>query len=919
LKKCLIVDDEEQNRYLMEVVLKGCGWETVTTVNGVEALASARRDPPDIVISDILMPGMDGFTLCREWKADEVLKHIPFVFYTATYTDSRDETFALSLGADRFIRKPQEPELFVKIIKEVLGERYTTASGPLGADMEIFRQYNEVLFRKLEKKVGDLESANRNLKKWEEKYRLEFENINDVIILLDTGLNILSISPSLERMLGYGPQDFTGRPISDLGNIVRSEVFARVVADMNSILTGVRVPTTSCEFIARDGTVRYGEISGSPIVRDGVIVGLIAVVRDITERKQAEEALLRTNELLDSIVENIPDMIFLKDAHDLRFVRFNRAGEELLGYSRDELLGKNDYDFFSPEQADFFTEMDRRVLQGKRVVDIPEEPIRTRHRGERILHTKKVPILAADARPLYLLGISEDITERKRALEALAESEEKFRKAFNTTPDAVNINRLEDGLYVSINPGFTRITGYTEEDIIGRSSIECNIWVRSEDRKRLVEGLLKDGEVSNLEAVFRMKNGEIRSGLMSASMIELNGVPHILNITRDITEFMDMERKLIHAQKMEAIGTMAGGIAHDFNNVLMGIQGYVSLILMNMNPADPNYERLRKIEEQVQSGAGLSRQLLGFARGGIYELKPTNINEIIEKTVSIFSRTRKEIVMRRILTPDIWSVEVDRVQMEQVFMNLYVNSWQAMPKGGEISLRTENFLVEDRQGERGVMIPGRYVKIEIADSGSGMDDKTRERIFDPFFTTKDMGRGTGLGLAIVYGIIKAHKGVVDVVSAPGQGTTFTVYLPASGKEVVGETAPTETIAGGRETILLVDDEQMILEVSRELLDSLGYRVYAAAGGQEAIALYRERKDEIDLVILDMIMPGLSGGETFDRLHEINPDIKVLLASGYSVSGEAEQILARGCNGFLQKPFQIEKLSRKIREVLGTAD
>jgi len=919
LKKCLIVDDEEQNRYLMEVVLKGCGWETVTTVNGVEALASARRDPPDIVISDILMPGMDGFTLCREWKADEVLKHIPFVFYTATYTDSRDETFALSLGADRFIRKPQEPELFVKIIKEVLGERYTTASGPLGADMEIFRQYNEVLFRKLEKKVGDLESANRNLKKWEEKYRLEFENINDVIILLDTGLNILSISPSLERMLGYGPQDFTGRPISDLGNIVRSEVFARVVADMNSILTGVRVPTTSCEFIARDGTVRYGEISGSPIVRDGVIVGLIAVVRDITERKQAEEALLRTNELLDSIVENIPDMIFLKDAHDLRFVRFNRAGEELLGYSRDELLGKNDYDFFSPEQADFFTEMDRRVLQGKRVVDIPEEPIRTRHRGERILHTKKVPILAADARPLYLLGISEDITERKRALEALAESEEKFRKAFNTTPDAVNINRLEDGLYVSINPGFTRITGYTEEDIIGRSSIECNIWVRSEDRKRLVEGLLKDGEVSNLEAVFRMKNGEIRSGLMSASMIELNGVPHILNITRDITEFMDMERKLIHAQKMEAIGTMAGGIAHDFNNVLMGIQGYVSLILMNMNPADPNYERLRKIEEQVQSGAGLSRQLLGFARGGIYELKPTNINEIIEKTVSIFSRTRKEIVMRRILTPDIWSVEVDRVQMEQVFMNLYVNSWQAMPKGGEISLRTENFLVEDRQGERGVMIPGRYVKIEIADSGSGMDDKTRERIFDPFFTTKDMGRGTGLGLAIVYGIIKAHKGVVDVVSAPGQGTTFTVYLPASGKEVVGETAPTETIAGGRETILLVDDEQMILEVSRELLDSLGYRVYAAAGGQEAIALYRERKDEIDLVILDMIMPGLTGGETFDRLHEINPDIKVLLASGYSVSGEAEQILARGCNGFLQKPFQIEKLSRKIREVLGTAD
>jgi len=1042
LKKCLIVDDEEQNRYLLEVILTSCGWETRAAANGAEALAKARSDPPDIVISDILMPEMDGFALCREWKTDAVLKLIPFVFYTATYTEPRDEAFALSLGAERFIVKPQEPEVIADIIKSLLGENGPVAPGSLGEEREFFREHNEALFRKLEKKVADLEAANRNLMKWEDRYRLEFENITDVIILVDKDRRVLNVSPSLEKMLGYQTQEFIGQPAAALGKIVGSAYLPQLLADMDAILKGETIPATTYEFIDRNGTVRYGEISGSPVVREGGIGGFVAVVRDTTDRKKAADALLRTNKLLDSIVENIPDMIFLKDAQELRFVRFNRAGEELLGYSRDELLGKNDYNFFSKEQADFFTEIDRRVLEGRRVVDIPEEPIRTRERGERVLHTKKVPILNADATPEYLLGISEDITERKCILEALAASEEKFRKAFNTTPDSVNINRLTDGLYVSINPGFTRITGYTEEDVIGKTSTEFNIWVHSDDRQRLVDGLLKDGEVANLEATFRMKNGELRYGLMSASIIDLNGVPHILNITRDITErrrmeeelraseerfralsenapdviftmnldgvityvnpswtrllgyeadavqgrffidfgkeqdqkiyrklfksirdggktvnnhigimlakdgservfnmnfafnrdsqgtifgvvgtmkdvteFMEMEKKLIHAQKMEAIGTMAGGIAHDFNNVLMGIQGYVSLILMHISPADPNYERLKMVEEQVRSGAGLSKQLLGFARGGIYEMKPTNINDIIDKTASIFSRTRKEIIIDLELAPDIWTVEVDRVQMEQVFMNLYVNSWQAMPRGGEIFLKTENRYFDDVQGLPAVMTTGKYVRIEIVDSGPGMDERTRERIFDPFFTTKDIGRGTGLGLTIVYGIIKAHKGVIEVASVPGQGTTFTIFLPASEKKVVGETAPKEAIAGGRETILLVDDEKIILDVSRELLESLGYRVYSAGGGKEAISLYREKSNEIDVVILDMIMPGLSGGETFDLLYGTNPDVKVLLASGYSLSGEAEQILARGCTGFLQKPFQIEKLSRKLREIL----
>jgi len=306
---------------------------------------------------------------------------------------------------------------------------------------------------------------------------------------------------------------------------------------------------------------------------------------------------------------------------------------------------------------------------------------------------------------------------------------------------------------------------------------------------------------------------------------------------------------------------------------------------------------------------------LGFARGGRYEVKPADMNDILEKSSSMFGRTKKEISIHRKYGKDLWTVEVDQGQMEQVFMNLYVNAWQAMPGGGEIYLETENVLLDDGQAFPYAVKPGRYIKISMTDTGTGMDRKTKARIFDPFFTTKEMGRGTGLGLATVYGIIKGHGGMINVYSEPGHGTTFNIYLPASEKDVVKEKTAPGTIARGTETILLVDDEKMVLDVSKELLEFLGYRVYEAGSGQEAIAVYMEKQKEIDLVLLDMIMPGISGGETFDRLLGINSEIRVLLFSGYSINGQAQEIMDRGCNGFIQKPFQLENLSRKVREML----
>jgi CheY-like chemotaxis protein len=368
---------------------------------------------------------------------------------------------------------------------------------------------------------------------------------------------------------------------------------------------------------------------------------------------------------------------------------------------------------------------------------------------------------------------------------------------------------------------------------------------------------------------------------------------------------------------MESIGTLAGGIAHDFNNILMGIQGNASLMLLKIEASHPNYEKIKNVEKYVQNGTELTKQLLGFARRGKYHVKASDINEIIEKSATMFGRTKKEIRLNMDLAHEIWTVEVDRGQIEQALLNLYVNAWQAMPEGGDLFLETENVFLNWSYLKPYKVEPGKYVKITVADTGVGIDKETRERIFEPFFTTKEMGRGTGLGLASVYGIIKNHGGYINVYSEKDQGTTFSIYLPASEKKIVEEKEVAVAFAKGSGTILLIDDEQMIIDVGRELLSELGYEVMLARSGPEAIEGYKKNHPRIDLVIMDMIMPGMSGGETFDRLKEINPDVKVLLSSGYSINGQATKILQRGCDGFIQKPFNMNQLGEKIQAILGS--
>jgi len=503
----------------------------------------------------------------------------------------------------------------------------------------------------------------------------------------------------------------------------------------------------------------------------------------------------------------------------------------------------------------------------------------------------------------------------RRAEEALRVSEEKYRTLVENAAEAIII--LQDEKIKFANQRAAFLSGFTLEELTRNPFADL---IHPDDRQMALERNRRRSQGEDIPGpqTYRClnKSGEILWVHLNSVPITWEGRPATLHFARDLTQEKKLEAQFQMAQKMEAVGTLAGGIAHDFNNILMGIQGHISLMLFDLDSSHPHYASLKKIEEQVKSGANLASQLLAFARRGKYEVKATDLNQIVQQSSGMFERTKKEIKVFRKYQEEIWPVEVDRNQIEQVLLNLYVNAWQAMQEGGNLYLETQNITLRADYLKPFDVQLGRYVRISVRDSGVGMDKKTAARIFEPFYTTKEMGRGTGLGLASVYGIVKNHGGFITVYSEVGHGTTFHIYLPASEKEIGEEKKAPREILGGKETVLLVDDEETIIEVMQKALLLTGFKVLVARGGEEAVEVFKKNRERIDIVILDMIMPGMGGGKVFDSLRAIQPGVKVILSSGYSIDGEASQIMARGCNGFIQKPFGIKELSQKIREVMG---
>jgi PAS domain S-box-containing protein len=532
-----------------------------------------------------------------------------------------------------------------------------------------------------------------------------------------------------------------------------------------------------------------------------------------------------------------------------------------------------------------------------------------------------------EAKPTYeelekrINALEKEVVELKRKEEALKQSESIFRLIFQFSPDSITINGPNEE-YIDVNPGFINSTGYTREEVLGVNSVDLNMWVDESSLEDLRKALTEEGFINNMETRFRLKDGSISYSFISARIFEMNGEYYTLTVSRDISELKEAQKEqsrletiLQQIQKMESIGTLAGGIAHDINNLLMSIQGKTSVMLYDLNENDAIYDQLKSIEQLIQGGSEVTTQLLGFARKGKLDVKPEDLNKLIKGSSKMFASTSKKVKIHRKYQKNVWAVEIDKNQIDQVLLNLFVNASQAMPKGGDLYIETKNVILDEVYVKPYGIQPGKFAKISVTDTGIGMDEVTRKNVFDPFFTTKDVGKGTGLGLASAYGIVKNHKGIINVYSEKGVGSTFNIYFPVTDKEVTDDVKPADDIKKGTETILFVDDEQRIIDAGKEMLEILGYKVLLATSGKKAIETYRKKNKMIDLVILDMILPEMDGSEIYDRLKDINSNVKVLLSSGFTQNGPAAEILDKGCNGFIQKPFTLEQFSQKISEVL----
>jgi len=685
------------------------------------------------------------------------------------------------------------------------------------------------------------------------------------------------------------------------------------------------------------------------------------------ELEKMEVKHLENEKLYSNILESISDGIMVLDSN-FRFTHWNRAMEKISQIPREKVVGsgKSAWEIFPDLAKDGMDEIMWKAMQGE-VTKQKDTPLRFTKKKSGFISEMFFPLRNTKSEIRGIVGVIRDITDSKQAEETIRLNESRLNVLLklNQMTEA-SLQEIKDfALEAAVNLTKSKI-GYLAFMNDDESILSMHSWSRNTVKQCAISNkpLTYPMETMGLwgEAVRQRKAmitnnysvpNPFKKGLpgghikiirhMNVPLFEGNRIIIVAGLgnkendydeldVRQLTLLMQdmwsliqhkqaekekkkIEVQLLQAQKIETIGTLVGGIAHNFNNLLMGIQGYTSLMLFETDSADPNYARLKNIEKMVKSRLYLTRQLLAYARKGQGEVKLLNLNQLVEETSKTFGRTRKEFTIRRELADNLYTIEADQGQIEQALLNLYVNAADAMPEGGELTLKTINSSHKNIKGKHFVPKPDNYVMLLVADTGVGMDKLTIKRIFEPFFTTKSIGQGTGLGLASVYGTIKVHNGYINVDSKKGLGTTFKIYLPASEIKLRKTVKIPEELIKGTGTVLMVDDEEVIIEVGRELLGAIGYKVLTAIDGKEAIEIYKKNMDKIDIVLLDMIMPDMGGGKVFDIIKKINPHAKVLLISGYSLDNQAAEILNRGCDGFMQKPFNLNELSGKIRKII----
>jgi PAS domain S-box-containing protein len=658
-------------------------------------------------------------------------------------------------------------------------------------------------------------------------------------------------------------------------------------------------------------------------LQQNLVARSIELQTEIAERRKTEEILKSESAFHDIVVNNIPAMVFVKDAAKLRFVLINRAGEELLGIDRSEYIGKSDYDFFPKEQADFFVSRDRAVLQAGGLQVTPEEPINTRHRGRRLLRTLKMAVLDDQGQPKYLLALSEDITERKRAETALRESEIRLRGFLLASPDAMIIVDKVGQILLASHRVETMF-GYTSQELAGKS---INMLLPERYRNLHtghIQGFMKKPEGRNM-GTGRELNALRKDG--SEFPVEINLSPAqtseglvVIAAVRNVSAGKAMEKQLRQSQKMEAIGNLTGGMAHDFNNLLGIIIGNLDLLrgLPGASAVtDPKIDQLAsEALDAALRGADLTKRLLAFARRQSLRPQRINVNELVQGISKLLNRTLgDDIEIKLNLGAEVWPVDADPSQLGASLINIGNNARDAMPNGGVLTIATSNRnLDEDYAAVHPELMAGTYTLIEVSDTGTGIPQEMLNHIFEPFFTTKEQGKGTGLGLSMVFGFVKQSAGHITVYSEVGHGTTFRLYLPRATTAAAAPETPAVSGQGGHETILAVEDNEGLRRVVVRQLKDLGYRVLEVQDGNAAMKILAS--EPVDLLFTDIMMPGGMSGYDLARDAVARwPLLKVLLTSGFpetKLNGNGRPPTKMH---LLTKPYRKDDLARALRKVL----
>ena len=649
----------------------------------------------------------------------------------------------------------------------------------------------------------------------------------------------------------------------------------------------------------------------------GRVEHLLAVTRDITKQKAAEEALRSSEHKFRALIESSSDGIALLGRQgEIHYC--SPSTSRILGYSTDELNSVRVGKLFHPDDLPVVErEFEVVVEEPKKAAEFRA---RVRHKDgswcvvegtlTNLLHNSDVRAIVANYR---------DITMRVRAERALQRAEERFEIAFRSSPLAMCITTQLEGRFLDVNNAFLSMIGSNREQIVGRTSADVGLWVKREDRDALMRCLSESGSSVTMQFGLRASTGKILQVELSAGLIQLDDIPCVLTIARDITEAKDLERQLQQAQKVEAVGRFAGGVAHDFNNILGVIMGYSSMSREKLAREHPAVRDLAQIERAAARGASLTRQLLTFNHQQVAFPRPLDLNALISDISDMLARViGEDITLSFRSRGRLDAIRCDAGQLEQILLNLAVNARDAMPHGGQLTIQTKMVEFDENDGpQHGPSEPGRYVMLSMSDTGCGMDESTKAHLFEPFFTTKEPGKGTGLGLSTVYGIIKQNRGFIWVYSEVGQGTTFKVYFPA----VPHKAEPMRTrrerrkVPLGNETILLVEDEETLKSLTKEMLQSGGYRVLEADDPETALGILVEKKEDIDLLLTDVVMPGMSGAELSRRGREVVPGLKVIFMSGYAGDVLDRQIAPIPDLVLIEKPFSRLSLLSRVHSLI----